>query len=181
MRHVDEEDFLKDFLNLNVQNYGYGSTPVNSLYTAAPYSGQDNAESIGRQTGPSSAHKHPSNHCSSSDCFLSALSSPKQLGSARLMIDEIRSHELRRLHGQAYLDYGGSALYSERQLEEALENLKNNLTLNPHRCSIGPLLTPSNVLRVTLTLQQQKYSQFEINLCYMHVWLVHLPQSTLLC
>jgi len=51
------------------------------------------------------------------------------------LVDEIREHELRRLHGQAYLDWGGAALYSEKQIDQVSIDLKSNLMENPHsRC-----------------------------------------------
>ena len=55
----------------------------------------------------------------------------------RLTIDSVRALELRRLHGQAYLDNGGSALYSERQLDAALAQLKDTLLANPHSSGGG--------------------------------------------
>ena len=55
----------------------------------------------------------------------------------QLTIDALRALELRRLHGQAYLDHGGSALYSERQLDAALAQLKDTLLANPHSSGGG--------------------------------------------
>jgi hypothetical protein len=49
-------------------------------------------------------------------------------------LESIRNDEFRRLAGQAYLDYAGAALYSERQVQACSEELLNNLLCNPHRC-----------------------------------------------
>lgn len=48
-------------------------------------------------------------------------------------VDVVRRDELRRMHQQAYLDCGGAALYSERQLGDVFEELSTQLLTNPHR------------------------------------------------
>ena len=48
-------------------------------------------------------------------------------------VDVVRRDELRRMHQQAYLDCGGTALYSERQLGDVFEELSTQLLTNPHR------------------------------------------------
>ena len=40
---------------------------------------------------------------------------------------------------QVYLDYGGSAPYSEQQLEASLRDLGDHLLCNPHRCAAHAL------------------------------------------
>ncbi len=53
-------------------------------------------------------------------------------------IDALRATEFRRLRGQAYLDHGGSALYSETQLEASFRELSDTLLCNPHRWVRAP-------------------------------------------
>lgn len=81
----------------------------------------------------------------------------RHMGPCRRQIDVLRSSEFTRLGSPAdvqsntldtepasvYLDYGGAALYSERQVHEACQDLSQQLLCNPHRCG---LLQPRSAL-----------------------------------
>ncbi|GAX85250.1 hypothetical protein CEUSTIGMA_g12670.t1 [Chlamydomonas eustigma] len=135
MHHVDVEDFKKQFLQLNNRNYGYGSTPVESCDPATQEVVKGNKQIGGRPATTKS--QHPSTYCSSSLPLPSSPHSDKQLDvpGRCLLIDQIRAQDLKRLHGQAYLDYGGAGFYSERQLDEAMADLRTQLLMNPHSSS----------------------------------------------
>ncbi len=73
-----------------------------------------------------------------------AVAGASDCSSTRRVIDAVRQDELRRLHGQVYLDHAGSALYSERQLDDVFHELKTNLMSNPHRCAPDSYLPDSH-------------------------------------
>ncbi|KAL6753288.1 pyridoxal phosphate-dependent transferase [Haematococcus lacustris] len=95
--------------------------------------------------------------------------------SQRRRIDDLRDSEFRRLEtggpeGSAvvYLDYAGSALYSERQLQEACKALCDTLLVNPH--SGGPAGSASHAAaaelrRLTLAMCQASTADYAVVLC----------------
>ncbi|KXZ48630.1 hypothetical protein GPECTOR_26g533 [Gonium pectorale] len=76
----------------------------------------------------------------------------------------IRRTEFLRLNGQAYLDYAGAALYSERQVRDCAEELTSQLLCNPHS---SPAASPSAealaaLRRDTLQLLNADGRQYEV-------------------
>ena len=124
------EDFTGrklSFLACHGLHYGYGKEQSESLQ-AGTSSPPDNVI-INQSKNGRSHGMHAVSPSASPTATFSALAT----GHHRLIIDGIRERELTRLHGRAYLDHGGSALYSKRQVEAAAVELRSTVMLNPHR------------------------------------------------
>src|SRR5215213_4512696 len=65
----------------------------------------------------------------------------------RGLFDDLRAHEYARLDGdnQAYLDFTGSALYSQRQITAHADRLSKSVLGNPHSEN-GPSLMSTAII-----------------------------------
>ena len=118
------QDRKAAFLSSFQRDYGYGEA----------YRYQDGLSSVHDRAymGKTKDYSNPMGLAHPS-AYQAARTEPEAcLTDHRLAIDVIREAELTRLHGRAYLDHGGSALYSERQLEAAMREMATTLMVNPH-------------------------------------------------